>query len=231
MTAHNSPSIATYKGNARLWQDANMVEAPTIQFQKDERIIVADSNSQQKVSTALTSADKSGKSTPVHVTSDHLTYHDSERKAHYEGGVVARGTDVTVTSKQMDVFFAPANQSVERRDPSSAVSSATDGPALSRAEGTHLAPHSSPESPAKLEKIIASGSVVVTEPNRHATGESLIYTASDDKFFLTGGTPSIFDAERGKVTGVSLTLYRHDDRVVVDGSSSLPAVTNTKVVR
>ncbi len=231
MTAHNSPSIATYKGNARLWQDANMVEAPTIQFQKDQRIIVADSNSQQKVSTALTSTDKSGKSTPVHVSSDHLTYHDSERKAHYEGGVVARGTDVTVTSKQMDVFFAPANQSVERRDPSSAVSSATDGPALSRAEGTHLAPHSSPESPAKLEKIIASGSVVVTEPNRHATGESLIYTASDDKFFLTGGTPSIFDAERGKVTGVSLTLYRHDDRVVVDGSSSLPAVTNTKVVR
>src|SRR6185437_7011410 len=61
MTAHNSPSTATYKGNVRLWQDANMVEAPTIQFQKEQRTIVADSSSQQKVSTALTSTDKSGK--------------------------------------------------------------------------------------------------------------------------------------------------------------------------
>ena len=215
MTAHNSPSIATYKGNARLWQDANMVEAPTIQFQRDQRIVVADSNSQQKVSTALTSTDKSGKSTPVHITSDHLNYRDSERKAHYEGDVIARGTDVTVISKQMDVYFAPANVSPQSSSP--AAQSAAAPPE------THA--------PAKLEKIIAVGSVVVTEPNRRATGENLTYTASDDKFVLTGGAPSIFDAERGKVTGVSLTLYRHDDRVVVDGSSSLPAVTNTRVVR
>jgi lipopolysaccharide export system protein LptA len=182
-----------------------MVEAPSIQFQKDERIIMAESNSQQKVSTALTSTDKGGKSTPVHVTSNHLVYHDSERQAHYEGDVLARDSDFTATSSQMDVFFAPANQSDDRR-------------ALA-------------VTPAKLEKIIASGSVVVTQPTRHATGDKLTYTSEDDRFILTGGPPSIFDAERGKITGVSLTLFRHDDRVIVDGSSSLPAVTNTRVVR
>jgi len=223
MTAHNSPSLATYKGNARLWQDANMVEAPTIQFQKDQRTVLADSDSKQKVSTALTSTDKNGKSTPVHVTSNQLAYYDSERMAHYEGEVVARSTDLTVTSKQMDVFFAPITQSAEQRVPSVAVSSATGG--------TPAAAHLSTETPAKVEKIIASGSVVVTEPTRRATGEKLTYTSADEKFFLIGGSPSIFDAERGKVTGVSLTLYRRDDRVVVNGSSSLPAVTNTKVVR
>jgi len=205
MTAHNSPSTATYKGNVRLWQDANMVEAPTIQFQKDERTIVADSNSQQRVSTALTSTDKSGKSTPVHVTSNHLVYRDAERLAHYEGDVLARGQDMNVTSNQMDVFFAPANQSSAKES----------------AAGT----------PAKLEKIIASGLVIVTQPTRHANGEKLTYTSEDDRFILTGGPPSIFDAERGKITGVSLTLFRRDDRVIVDGNSSLPAVTNTRVVR
>jgi lipopolysaccharide export system protein LptA len=207
MTAHNSPAVATYKGNARLWQDANMVEAPSIEFQKDQRIIVADSNSQQKVSTALSSIDKSGKSTPVHITSNHLTYHDSDREAHYQGDVIARDPDFTATSSQMDVFFAPANQSAERRAPSAAAT------------------------PAKLEKIIALGSVVVSQPTRRATGDQLIYTSVDDRFILTGGPPSIFDAERGKVTGVSLTLFRHDDRVIVNGSSSLPAVTQTRVVR
>jgi lipopolysaccharide export system protein LptA len=105
----------------------------------------------------------------------------------------------------MDVFFAPANQTAVK--PSAA--------------GT----------PAKLEKIIASESVVVTQPTRHATGDKLTYTSEDDRFILTGGPPSIFDAERGKITGVSLTLFRRDDRVIVDGSSSLPAVTNTRVVR
>ena len=200
-----------------------MVEAPTIQFQKDQRIIVADSDSHEKVLTALTSTDKSGKSTPVHVTSNQLAYYDSERMAHYEGEVLARSTDLTLTSSQMDVFFSPVTQSVERRAPSPAVSSSSGGAPA----GAHL----SPESPAKVEKIIASGSVVVTEPSRRATGEKLTYTSADDKFLLTGGSPSIFDAERGKVTGVSLTLYRRDDRVVVNGSSSLPAVTNTKVVR
>ena len=205
MTAHNSPSIATYKGNARLWQDVNMVEAPTIQFQKDQRMIVADSSSQQKVSTALTSTDKSGKSTPIHVTSNHLVYHDSEREATYQGEVLARGPDMTLASSQMEVFFAPASQSADKR--------------------------ASADTQAKLQKIIASGSVVVTQPTRHATGDKLTYTAEDDRFILTGGPPSIFDAERGKITGVSLTLFRRDDRVIVDGSGSLPAVTNTRVVR
>jgi len=36
----------------------------------------------------------------------------------------------------------------------------------------------------------------------HANSQTLVYTASDDKFVLTGGPPSIFDAERGKITGV-----------------------------
>jgi hypothetical protein len=48
---------------------------------------------------------------------------------------------------------------------------------------------------------------------------------------LTGGPPSIFDAEHGKITGVSLTLYRRSDRFVVEGDSSSPAVTQTRVVR
>jgi len=35
-----------------------------------------------------------------------------------------------------------------------------------------------------------------------------------------GGPPSIFDAERGKITGVSLTFFRGDDRVLVEGEAS-----------
>jgi lipopolysaccharide export system protein LptA len=72
---------------------------------------------------------------------------------------------------------------------------------------------------------------MVAQPTRRATGERLVYTAAEDKFVLTGGTPSIFDAERGKITGDSLTFYRHDDRVLVEGSDTSPTVTRTQVAR
>ncbi len=208
MTAHNSPTTATYTGNARLWQNVNVIEAPSIQFQKDERTVVADSKGDRKVSTVLVGTDKSGKATPVAVTSSHLVYRDSDRKARFDGGVTVRGADLTITSNLMDVFLQQ-----------SAISPQPSGNS------------STPSGLSKLEKIIASGSVLVTEPNRHATGDQLTYTASDDKFVLTGGPPSIFDAEHGKITGVSLTLYRRDDRVVVEGNSSSPAITQTRVVR
>ena len=214
MSAHRNLAVATYSGGARLWQNANVVEAPSIQFQKNERSVIAESKANQKVSTVLVGTDKSGKPTVVSITSSHLTYRDSERKAHFEGGVMARSLDVTITSNQMDVFLVPLSpESMERR------------------ASPPVAPRSQSVGPAKLEKIVASGAVLIAEPNRHASGETLVYTASDDKFVLSGGPPSMFDAEHGKITGVSLTLFRHDDRVVVEGDSSSPAVTQTRVVR
>jgi lipopolysaccharide export system protein LptA len=221
MAAHSNLAIATYSGGARLWQNANIVEAPSIQFQKNDRALVADSTGNQKVSTVLVGTDKGGKPTVVTITSSHLTYRDSERKAHFEGDVMASSSDLTITSNRMDVFLS--SEARERR--------ASPPVPPGRAGETLATPRSLPGGPASLEKIIASGAVVITEPNRRGTGETLIYTAADDKFVLTGGSPSIFDAEHGKITGVSLTLYRRDDRVVVEGDSGSPAVTQTRVVR
>ena len=77
--------------------------------------------------------------------------------------------------------------------------------------------------------MVAQGDVVIQQPKRRAEGQKLVYTAADDKFVLTGGPPSIFDAEQGKITGVSLTFFRRDDRVLVEGEASTPVVTQTRV--
>jgi len=79
--------------------------------------------------------------------------------------------------------------------------------------------------------MVAHGDVVIQQPGRHADGQTLVYTASDDKFVLTGGPPSIFDAEQGRTTGDSLTFYRHDDRVLVESKGKSPTVTRTQVAR
>jgi lipopolysaccharide export system protein LptA len=219
MTAHRSSAIAVYTGDARLWQNANIVEAPELQFDRDRRSLVAqgaaknsgksdDNTVLQPVSTVLVQVDKTGKVTPVHITSAHLTYTDLERKVFLDGGVTAKTIDTTMTSKQMTVYLLPQSQTK--------TSSAT-GP------GAGL--------PGQVDRIIAENNVVIVQPARHATGEKLVYTAADDKFVLTGGPPSIFDAERGKIAGDSLTFYRHDDRVLVEGREKAPAVTKTQVAR
>jgi len=208
MTAHSSPAIALYTGDARLWQNANVIQAPSIQFDRNHRSVVAQGSPTQPVSTVLVQIGKSGKVTPVKITSDRLTYTDSERKAHFEEAVQAKSADLTITSKVMDVFLQPRDQDTSNQS------------VTGTGAGT-----------GKIDHIIASGQVVVIQPGRRATGDQLVYTTFDDKFVLTGGPPSIFDAEQGKITGVSLTLFRHDGRVVVEGNNTSPTVTQTRVAR
>jgi lipopolysaccharide export system protein LptA len=205
MSVHGSSAIAVYTGDARLWQDANVIEAPSIEFDRDHRSMVAGSTagsvSSKAVSTVLVQTDRS-ESTPIAITSSRLTYVDNERKAHFEGDVVAKGADITITAKNMDAFLQArglANQSLSGAG--------------------------------KLDKIVAAQQVVITQPGRRATGDLLTYTALEDKFVLSGGPPSIFDAEHGKITGVSLTFFRHDDRVLVEGNNLSPTVTQTRVAR
>ena len=208
MSAHRTSAVALYTGNVRLWQDANAVEAQSIEFNRDDRSMVATgSAASQTVSTVFvqnerSDGSRSGTPTLIAITSTRLTYADNERKAHFEGDVVAKGADVTITAKKMDAFLSARGR--------------TNQP-LSGA--------------GKLDKIVAQDEVVVVQPERRATGDLLIYTASDDKFVLTGEPPSIFDAEHGKITGVSLTFFRRDDRVLVEGNNTSPAVTQTRVAR
>ena len=151
MTAHNSPAVALYQGNARLWQDANVIQAPSIQFDRDRRFLVAQGTAAQPVSTLLVQAklfqpdkvqpdqaqpdkaqpdkvqpekplaskpqnarehktngepeEKPDETSPVAISAARLIYADAERHAHYEGGVVAKGTSFTATSSTLDAYF------------------------------------------------------------------------------------------------------------------------------
>jgi lipopolysaccharide export system protein LptA len=204
MTAHRSTAVAVYTGNARLWQNANIVESPSLQFDREHRSLVAQGTPGHSVSTVLVQVDKSGNATPVTITSALLTYTDVERKIVFDGGVIAKGSDATMTAQRMNVFLLPRSQ-----------------PATSSDLGT----------PGQIDKIVADGSIVINQPSRRATGDRLVYTAADERFVLTGGPPSIFDAERGKITGNSLTFFRRDDRVLVEGTPTSPTVTKTRVAR
>jgi lipopolysaccharide export system protein LptA len=221
MTTRSNPAgVAVYSGDVRLWQDANMIEAPGIQFDRNQRAVVAQGSARHPVRTTLVESEKTNlgenghksvqkgtgpsPSTPITITGLKLTYTDSERKIHYQGRVVARAAEFTASADTLDATLLPHSQTTLNQ---------------------------SLAAPGQLDRIIAQGNVVIQQPNRRAEGQKLVYTAAEDKFVLSGGPPSIFDAEQGKITGVSLTFFRRDDRVLVEGEANNPVVTQTRVAR
>ncbi len=218
MTGQKQPGMAHYTGNVRLWQTDNMVRAPKIDFDNEKRSIVAQSDASQTVSSLFVQQGQDGKLTPVDVTSDWLTYVDEERRARYTGNVLAKSTTNTTTAKQIDVYLKPADAGDKNAVP--------QPPAPQKKPGI---PGSN--GPSQIDHMVAVGNVVVTEPNRRAVGDRLVYTADDGEYYLTGKSPSIFDAGRGTVWGDSLTFYSHNDRVLVESKRSSPTITRARTTK
>ncbi|HYN14576.1 MAG TPA: LPS export ABC transporter periplasmic protein LptC [Terriglobales bacterium] len=198
MTAHRQTGTALYSGSARLWQGTNIVEAPTIEFDRTNRVLKA-KGARQPVLTVFVQNGGKAKGTPVTVTSSSLDYSDPLHRAVFQGGVLLKSTDGTVSADDANVLLKPKGQSV------------TQGTSDS----------------SQIEEIVAQGHVVVQQPSRKAVGNTMTYTAAEGKYVMTGNLPSIFDAEHGVTTGDSLTFYSRDDTVLVGSGSSTRTVTQT----
>jgi lipopolysaccharide export system protein LptA len=196
MVASNSTGTARYSGGSRLWQGGNIIQAPTIDLARNQRILDASGQGKNRVSTVFVqNGGQNRRQTPVEVTADHLHYDDNQRKATFDGAIVVHSSDSTLHADHAIILLKPQAQRA------------------AAASGT----------PSEVETITATGNILIQQPARKATGTRLLYTADEQKVVLTGSAaapPSIFDAEHGHVTGVSLTFYTHDDTVLVDSSNS-----------
>src|SRR4029078_12034237 len=106
---------------------------------------------------------------PVFTTAPKMTYSDSERKVHYEGGVVSKQGPDELTSEAQDVWL-PSGEN------------------------------------ATVDHMVSTGGVLLSEPNRVAKGDRLVYTSADQKAVLTGASARVEDAEQGTTTGEELTF-------------------------
>jgi lipopolysaccharide export system protein LptA len=203
MTVRRSTGTARYTGGARLWQAANIVQAQTIEFNRDSRTMLATGTSSKPVATVLVQKDKTGKMTPVNITSSRLSYNDLDRTVHFEGHVIMKTADGTLTADRVDAFLLPRATQTDAKQGSGA---------------------------SQLERAVAQGGVDLQQPGRHAQGDRLVYTAAESKYVLTGTKsqlPTLADATHGTVTGDALTFYNRDDRVVIGSATSQRTVTQT----
>lgn len=85
----------------------------------------------------------------------------------------------------------------------------------------------------KLMQLTAAKNVVMTQPQRRATGDQVVYTAANDTAVLTGIPAMVEDKEREGVTrSAKLTLHLRDARIEAgDESSNKRRVKTTHRIR
>jgi lipopolysaccharide export system protein LptA len=214
-----SAGTARYTGNARLWQDSNIVEAPVIDFDHAQSSMTAQGTVVRPVLAVFVnnnqsqnsqSADQSrNQQTPVNITAQRLIYVDGIRKARFDGDVVMKSDQGTLWSDHLDVFLKPRNRQQQQT-------------AEDQQNGNA----------GQIDRAVAEGHVILRQPGRKGTGDKLVYTSDDEKYVLTGDPehqPEVDDVQRGVTRGDILTMYEGDDRVLVQSASNMPTYTQARV--
>ncbi len=205
-----STGEATFRGHARLWQETNFVDGPEIVLNQHlETLRAQSSDAAEPVRVVVESATGAEASTTQHaagvnaggqpavirVRGGELEYSDAARRAVMHGGVlgavIAETATATSSSDLVELLLMPA--------------------------GSHDA---SSGGQAQVDKMKATGHVVLTMQGRRGTGDELVYSGATGEYELTGSAgapPKLSDPERGTVTGEALIFNSRDDRVSIEG--------------
>jgi lipopolysaccharide export system protein LptA len=203
---HQASGEATFRGHARLWQQANSIAAPVIVLDRQKQTLVAHSTEAAEpvravlVSAAATTPGKetSGKQAApavIRMRGGDLKYSDAERKAVMRGGaagtVVAETGTATSVSNEVELLLLPPGNHAGK-----------DG-------GT-----------AQVDRMTARGRVTVSSQGRRGSGEQLVFSSESGEYVLTGTAavpPRMSDPARGTVTGEALIFHSRDDSVSIEG--------------
>jgi lipopolysaccharide export system protein LptA len=215
---HQATGEATFRGHARLWQDANSVAAPVIVLNRQKETLVATSPdpanpvhvvllstsglapAKSAAPAADTGEQKSQPRTPsvIRVSGGVLHYSDAEHKADMESGVqknvIAETPSARSVSDRVDLTLLPPGNHASR-----------DGGA------------------AQVDTMTASGHVQVAMQTRRGWGTKLVYTGDTGDYVLTGtadAPPRMTDPVQGSVTGAALIFHSRDDSVSIEGGGA-----------
>jgi lipopolysaccharide export system protein LptA len=215
---NESTGEATFRGHARLWQQANSVSGPMIVLNQHTQTLAARSTDpaepvravllsmggpgigknaehSQSQNTGGNAAAKPANPSLIRVRGGDLLYSDPERRAVMRAGalgaVIAETSTATSSSDAVDLRLLPA--------------------------GNHEGNNGGQ---AQVDRMTATGHVVLTSQGRRGTGEQMEYSSVTGEYTLTGTAavpPKMTDPERGTVTGEALIFHSRDDSVSIEG--------------
>jgi LPS export ABC transporter protein LptC len=222
MQGNSKTGRAVYNGHARLWQSDSVLEADSIELLRETKTLNAVGRVRavfpQTPAPARPGTLESGtqqsttkKTVLWHVSSGTLSYNDATNLAHLEKNVVVQSPDQRIRAPLMDLYFTRGTNS-----PAGGLTNSTNGIPL--ASGAQ-----------QISRAVGTGGVIVDQAGRRATAERGEYTASDGKFVMSGGKPTLYDGSAGTTTGRQLTFYLADDTIIVDSENGSRTLTKHRV--
>jgi lipopolysaccharide export system protein LptA len=219
LVADTTRGHAIYSGKARMWQGESVIEAETIELDRPTQVLVAKGqvrgvfpqaawNPKAHDATANVSINIGKPVVPVTSKNSVQKPHPGTQLGHVRGGLLtyweteSRGRieqNARVDSEQGSI-------QADRIDLYFSDSGA--------ASGTKQLSHS-----------VANGGVTVSQQDRRGTSERAEYTASEGKFVLSEGKPTLYSSTGDTTTGRQLTFFFADDRILVDSADGARTVT------
>jgi lipopolysaccharide export system protein LptA len=203
MVAQQRSQVVHYEGNVRAWRGADVVESSSLDVYRTTKRL---SSGSQVLTSHLQPASCGGGAVPSSEAPQHET------------------RPLTVRADWLDYFDAGSKASYRGHVKLQAETTTMEADKMDvyfSQMGTNQ--------DSEVERAVAEGHVVVVQPGRRANGEHGEYLAGPGKIVLTGGPPTLYDEEKGFTTGRRLTLFAHDDRLIVDGGDGAPSLSKHRV--
>ena len=202
MTADHKSQVVHYEGNVRAWRGTDVIESASLDVYKGQRRV----------------------STNSRVLTSHLQPAPTGGREEKQGQTGS--TPLTIRADKLDYFDAGR----KARYSGNVELDTQDTKILADRLDVYFSPGKR-QSDSEVERAVAEGHVKVVQPLRYAKGENAVYDAQAGRVVMTGGPPTVYDTEKGSVTGQRLTFYIHNDRLLVDGSANAPAVSKHPVAQ
>ena len=221
--AAGGTSEATFRGHARLWQQANSVAGPVIVLNRLKQTLVATSaDPAEPVKAVLLStgapepASAGGRQVEISEPAGGAGK-DSKGKSKTPSIIRVRGGDLKYSDAEHKAVMRAGTLGPVVAETATANSASNEVELLLLPPGNHAGKDGGAS---QVDRMTARGHVVVTSEGRRGTGEQLLYTGETGEYVLTGtaaAPPRMTDVARGNVTGQALIFHSGDDSVSIEG--------------
>jgi lipopolysaccharide transport protein LptA len=127
---------------------------------------------------------------PLHITADKMVAHQKEQMVEFIGNVKAVQEGTELLAQSIKIYLHPSDKKTGDTGDQS-----------------------------QVKKIVAAQDVEYTAQDRKAFADMAVYTTDDDILVLTGESARLLTGTSW-VTGTKITLFRKEDRAMVESESS-----------
>jgi lipopolysaccharide export system protein LptA len=216
LVADTARGHALYSGKGRLWQGQSVIEGDTIELDSPTHILLVKGQVRGVFPQAAWSPKpgeapgqtSSKTARPPSKSAPGRAAHPATQLGHVRGGLLTYWEAESRGRIEQDARVDSEQGSIQADQIDLYFS---DGGAAS---GTK-----------QLSRSVATGDVTVHQEDRRGTSNRAEYTASEGKFVLSEGKPTLYSSTGDTTTGRQLTFYFADDRIVVDSADGSKTVT------